>query len=257
LHLLGELKSTYPEIKAVVLLESPKRETIVQAFRLGARGVFSKNSPIKVLGKCITCVQQGQVWASSTELGFVLEALAAAPSVRPLATSALNQLSARELDVVACLAEGLSNREIAQQLKLSRHTVKNYMFRIFDKLGVSSRVELLFYVLSRPLTEPIDLKPGNNGGRPIKDILPINGSRGNETESNAASGRRRSKKRVSKKAIGVADEGEFLNLLGKLIVFAERKSDALASGTPDEDTNGNQPKTTSNQSPILARLVSA
>jgi two-component system, NarL family, nitrate/nitrite response regulator NarL len=260
LHLIPELRSTYPEIKAVVLLESPKRETVVQAFRVGARGVFSKNSPIKVLGKCIDCVQQGQVWASSEELGFVLEALAAAPSVRPLAASALNQLSARELDVVTCLAEGLSNREIAQQLKLSRHTVKNYMFRIFDKLGVSSRVELLFYVLSRPLTEPIDLKPGNNGGRRTKqDVLPINGCRENETEieSDAASDRRSSKTRVSRKPGGVADESELLNLLGKLIVFTERKADALASGTADKHTNANELQTTSDQSALLARLKSA
>jgi DNA-binding CsgD family transcriptional regulator len=57
-------------------------------------------------------------------------------------------LSARELDVVRCVAEGLSNREIAQRLTLREHTVKNYLFRIFDKLGVSSRVEVVLYALS-------------------------------------------------------------------------------------------------------------
>ena len=56
-------------------------------------------------------------------------------------------LSAREIDVVRCVAEGLSNREIAQRLKLTEHTVKNYLFRIFDKLGVSSRVEVVLYAL--------------------------------------------------------------------------------------------------------------
>ena len=264
LHLLAELRSTYPEIKAVVLLESPKRETVVQAFRLGARGVFSKNSPIKVLAKCIDCVQQGQVWATSAELGFVLEALAAAPSVRPLAASALNQLSARELDVVTCLAEGLSNREIAQRLKLSRHTVKNYMFRIFDKLGVSSRVELLFYVLSRPVSDNGDdnspAKSGNNGRRLAKELAwPTNGAGqpGTEIEVDAPSGRRKAKKRASRRPASVADESELLNLLGKLIVFAERKADALASGTPEKDTSVNQLQTTGNRSALLAKLVSA
>ena len=263
LHLLAELRSTYPEIKAVVLLESPKRETVVQAFRLGARGVFSKNSPIKVLAKCIDCVQQGQVWATSAELGFVLEALAAAPSVRPLAASALNQLSARELDVVTCLAEGLSNREIAQRLKLSRHTVKNYMFRIFDKLGVSSRVELLFYVLSRPVSDNGDNSPaksGNNGGRLAKELAwPTNGAGqpGTEIEVDAPSGRRKAKKRASRRPATVADESELLNLLGKLIVFAERKADALASGTADKDSSVNQLQAPSNRSALLAKLVSA
>jgi DNA-binding CsgD family transcriptional regulator len=56
-------------------------------------------------------------------------------------------LSAREIDVVRCVAEGLSNREIAQRLSLREHTVKNYLFRIFDKLGVSSRVEVVLYAL--------------------------------------------------------------------------------------------------------------
>ena len=54
-------------------------------------------------------------------------------------------LSSREIDVVRCVVEGLSNREIAQRLTLTEHTVKNYLFRIFDKLGVSSRVEVVLY----------------------------------------------------------------------------------------------------------------
>jgi len=153
LDTLAEFRDAHPKLKTVVLLDSPKRDIIVEAFRLGARGVFSRNSPVKVLGKCISCVQGGQIWASSQELGFLLEALAIAPAVRPLDSVGLNQLSARELEVVNCLAEGMSNQEIAQRLKLSRHTIKNYMFRIFNKVGVSSRVELLFYALSRPASE--------------------------------------------------------------------------------------------------------
>jgi len=161
---LAEFRASYPGMKSVVLLESPKREIIIQAFRLGARGVFSKNSPVKVLRKCITCVQMGQIWATSQELGFLLEALAIAPAVRPLDSIGLSQLSARELEVVNCLAEGMSNQEIADRLKLSRHTIKNYMFRIFNKLGVSSRVELLFYALSRPASDNDHLIPSN--GKP-------------------------------------------------------------------------------------------
>jgi DNA-binding CsgD family transcriptional regulator len=67
-------------------------------------------------------------------------------------------LSARETDVVRCVAEGLTNREIAQRLKLTEHTVKNYLFRIFDKLGVSSRVEVVLYAFRQgnaPQTSPI------------------------------------------------------------------------------------------------------
>jgi DNA-binding CsgD family transcriptional regulator len=69
--------------------------------------------------------------------------------VRAVDAQGLNLLSKRELEVVRCLAGGFSNREIAEQLGLSQHTIKNYLFRVFDKLGVSSRVELLFMTLSQ------------------------------------------------------------------------------------------------------------
>src|SRR5262249_29876742 len=73
LELIVKVRASFPESKIVTLLESPKREVVVQAFRLGARGVFSKDSAVKNLTKCISCVYEGQVWASAEELGFVLE----------------------------------------------------------------------------------------------------------------------------------------------------------------------------------------
>jgi len=72
---------------------------------------------------------------------------ASQPTLSLFQTSDGSLLSARERDVVRCLADGLTNREIAQRLKLTEHTVKNYLFRIFDKLGVSSRVEVVLYAL--------------------------------------------------------------------------------------------------------------
>jgi DNA-binding CsgD family transcriptional regulator len=97
-------------------------------------------------------VHQGQIWASSRELAFAVEALAAAPAVRAVDANGFDLLSKRELEVVQCLAEGLTNREIAERLGLSQHTIKNYLFRVFDKLGVSSRIELLFMTLSQAST---------------------------------------------------------------------------------------------------------
>jgi DNA-binding NarL/FixJ family response regulator len=149
LEVLVQLRSSGWTTKAVVLLDSSKPEKIVQAFRAGARGVFSRNDPVKTLLKCICVVHAGQVWANSEQLGFALDALASAPATGAVDFRDLSLLSEREQDVVRSLSEGLTNREIAAHLNLSQHTVKNYIFRIFDKLGVSSRVELLFYVLSR------------------------------------------------------------------------------------------------------------
>jgi len=150
LDVLADFRTSHPSLKIVVLLDSHQPDIVVQSFRLGARGVFSKDLPLKILAKCINCVQQGQIWATTQELGFVLEALAIARAVHPFHSANLNRLSARELEVLNFLAEGLSNQEIAQRLKLSRHTVKNYVVRILHKLGTSSRFELLFHALRYP-----------------------------------------------------------------------------------------------------------
>ena len=88
------------------------------------------------------------MWVSSRELHYLLQALAEPAPIRLNNVNGNALLSARELEVVSCLAEGLTNREIAQRLTLTEHTVKNYLFRIFDKLGVSSRVEVVLYALS-------------------------------------------------------------------------------------------------------------
>ncbi len=148
-EVLHELRRSHPRTRAVLLPESSKDEAVLRAFRAGARGVFSKSEPVEFLSKCVQCVHQGQVWANSQALRVAVEALASSPTVRAVNANGMKLLSEREVQVVRCIAEGLTNREIAERLKLSQHTIKNYLFRIFDKVGVSSRVELLFMTLSQ------------------------------------------------------------------------------------------------------------
>jgi DNA-binding NarL/FixJ family response regulator len=164
-EVLRELRAVRP-VRAVVLLDSMKEEAVLDAFRAGARGIFSKSQPPDVLSKCVRCVYQGQIWANSEELALAVEALASAPNVRAVNASGMSLLSKRELQVVRCLAEGLTNREIAERLKLSQHTVKNYLFRVFDKLGVSRRVELLFMTLSHTGSGPLPLVGETKGPDP-------------------------------------------------------------------------------------------
>ncbi len=146
---LRTIRLTYPQLRSVVLLDSSRREVVLEAFRSGARGVFSRHDSVENLGKCVYSVHRGQIWANSQQMEYAVESLAASPTVRAVDAQGLNLLSKRELEVVRYLAEGLSNREIAEHLGLSQHTIKNYLFRVFDKLGVSSRVELLFMTLSQ------------------------------------------------------------------------------------------------------------
>jgi len=144
-----ELGAVHPGIKVVILLDIPDRESVVQAFRTGCQGVFCRKRSVKELLKCVACVHEGQIWGSSEEFSFVLQALREPQPLRVVNTAGVALLTKREMAVVQCVAEGFTNRETAIQLSLSEHTVKNYMFRIFDKLGVSSRVELILHVANQ------------------------------------------------------------------------------------------------------------
>jgi DNA-binding NarL/FixJ family response regulator len=93
-------------------------------------------------------VHSGQIWADSADLSDVMEAFSRLAPMKVVNADGLQLLTRREEDVVRLLAEGMQNREIARELGLSEHTVKNYLFHIFDKLGVSSRVELVLYAVS-------------------------------------------------------------------------------------------------------------
>jgi len=140
-------------VRSIVLVPGQDAAVVVNTFRAGAKGVFAKNNAhFNLLCKSVSCVHNGQIWASSEELGWMLSVLETSHS-QPAPLSVVNAeganlLSKREEDVVRNLMDGLSNREIAQNLNLSEHTIKNYLFRIFDKLGVSSRTELLLYAMT-------------------------------------------------------------------------------------------------------------
>ena len=146
---LRQIRDCCPETKTVILLNAPEYNLVVDAFRAGARGVFSlSQSTFKSLCRCVEQVYAGQIWASSGELSEVIEAFSQLAPMRVVNADGMRLLTRREEDVVRLVAEGMQNREIATELRLSEHTVKNYLFHIFDKLGVSSRVELVLYAVS-------------------------------------------------------------------------------------------------------------
>jgi len=151
-ELAREIRATWPEVQVVMLLDGCKPEPVVEAFRAGARGVFSRNESFKELAACIARVSRGEIWARSEHMAFAIEALASAPASTEVDSEALLTLSKREREVVDALAEGLSNREIGERMDLSRHTVKNYVCRIFEKLGVSTRFELMVALTRRQAT---------------------------------------------------------------------------------------------------------
>ncbi len=158
-QVLREIRTLRPQIKGVMLLDSSQPEVVLDCFRAGARGIFSKQERLETLCKCIHAVHEGQIWARSVELDHALEALANSPRVAANNHKGIKLLSEREHQVIEYLAGGMTNREIAKALDLSPHTIKNYLFRIFDKLGVSSRTELLYLTMNN--SQPRDSANGN------------------------------------------------------------------------------------------------
>jgi len=147
--LLRHLAKTNRSTRCVMLLDQGERDLVVEAFRCGAAGVCERDQPYEMLCKCVYSVSRGQVWANSQQLKFVMEALATGMSGRVTDAKGQLLLTRREDEICSLVAEGLKNREIAKLLNLSEHTVKNHLFRVFERLGISSRTELILYVLGQ------------------------------------------------------------------------------------------------------------
>jgi DNA-binding NarL/FixJ family response regulator len=125
--------------------------------RLGARGVVLKQSASDVLVKSIHRVHDGEIWLDNRVTAAVMMAFAKDSNGRPRGDKPL--LSDREKQVVQLVAQGNRNREISQKLFISEQTVKNHMHNIFDKLGVSDRLELALYAIHHRLIEHESLAP--------------------------------------------------------------------------------------------------
>ncbi|MFZ0738895.1 MAG: response regulator transcription factor [Candidatus Acidiferrales bacterium] len=148
---LREVHEADPELRPILLFDRPEPHLVMEGLRAGARGVFSRcNFNFATLRKCVRRVCEGQIWIGNAELEYVLESLTQTRPLRVIGPDGSNLLSRREEEVMRLVAEGLGNREIAELLNLSEHTVKNYLFHIFDKLGISNRVELVLYAVSNP-----------------------------------------------------------------------------------------------------------
>jgi DNA-binding NarL/FixJ family response regulator len=160
LTLLRWLRVSYPHVAPVLLAESEDRDLVVNAFRSGAKGIFLfTHTPFPTLCKCIHCVSQGQTWINSQQMGYVLDALSEVPTLRLVNSNGRFLLTPREEQVVALVADGLTNRGVATELGLSEHTIKKYLLRIFDKVGISSRVELVLYAMSHGEHRPSEWMP--------------------------------------------------------------------------------------------------
>jgi DNA-binding NarL/FixJ family response regulator len=144
-----QLHAMHETARILLLIDSPEREVVVEAFRSGALGVFSREECFGELCKGIEKVHSGQIWATNEQLQYLVESLAVKAPAPITDAKGATLLTAREQSLVDLVAQGRTNRDISRELNLSEHTVRNYLFRIFNKLGTSTRLELALYAINQ------------------------------------------------------------------------------------------------------------
>jgi len=150
LEALRILASNESSAKAIVLTASINNKQIVEALQMGARGVIRKETPPRVLLKCIHSVFEGQYWLGQNAFSDLVRGLQSLSSSS--GDSAKFGLTSKELEVIAAVLEGDTNKAIATRLSISEQTVKNHLTNIFNKLGVSNRLELALFAAKHRLS---------------------------------------------------------------------------------------------------------
>ena len=124
--------------RAVVLLDCSDAKQAFEAFSAGAKGVVCRTDAFEALCKGIQCVHAGQIWADTSQLQWIFETLRDREPARIVSAKGIPLLTKREEQIAQMVAEGLPNQEISSNLGVSLHTVKNHLFRIYAKLGISN-----------------------------------------------------------------------------------------------------------------------
>ncbi len=133
--------------RAIVRLDCSDPKQAFEAFSAGAKGVVCRTDAFEALCKGIQCVHAGQIRADTSQLQWIFETLRDREPARIVSAKGIPLLTKREEQIAQMVAEGLPNQEISSNLGVSLHTVKNHLFRIYAKLGISNRVELVLYAL--------------------------------------------------------------------------------------------------------------
>lgn len=143
---IPELVKRAPDAKLIVQLVESDESNIVELYRRGVRGVVPRSISPDLLIKCVRKIAEGETWIDNQSISWVIEAYRAQASNL---TSPRSQprLSKKELAIISCITRGMRNKEIAYQIGTTEQVIKNYLRKIYDKLGVSDRLELALYCL--------------------------------------------------------------------------------------------------------------
>jgi DNA-binding NarL/FixJ family response regulator len=152
LEVLVELSKLGIDTRTIMLTAGIEREQVVEALQLGVRGIVLKHSALQVLLKSIRCVNEGQFWVGQEGVSDLIHALRRMkPSGHVSGPGRNFGLSSREMQVIALIVAGYTNKDLARELGISENTAKHHLTNIFDKLGVSNRLELVLYAVDHGL----------------------------------------------------------------------------------------------------------
>jgi two-component system, NarL family, nitrate/nitrite response regulator NarL len=152
LEALRELSTNPTLVRVILLTAAAEKEQIVEALQLGARGVVLKDSASQILLKSIRAVMSGEYWVGRESVSNLVQYLRGLIGSSTVASRQKRYgLTPRELEIISAVVAGYANKEIAEHFKISEDTVKHHLSNIFDKLGVSTRLELALFAVNQSL----------------------------------------------------------------------------------------------------------
>jgi DNA-binding NarL/FixJ family response regulator len=157
--------------RLVVVLQEPDQEMTLELFRRGAHGIVSREVEPEMLVECLRKVALGEPWLESRAVAWVMQAYRT-QGVRPAGSRPKVSLTPKESLIVACVTQGMKNKEIALRVGTTEQVVKNYLRKVYDKLGVADRLELALYCLSHRVVEGVGLAKPITQSQPAQ---PTNG----------------------------------------------------------------------------------
>jgi DNA-binding NarL/FixJ family response regulator len=154
-----------PGLRMVVVTADHSRELTLELFRRGALGIVSREVEPELLVDCIRKVSKGEPWLDGQAIQWVLEAYRT-QETRPAAARSKVQLTPKETLIVGCVTQGMKNKEIAVRVGTTEQVVKNYLRKVYDKLGVADRLELALFCLNNRIVEGPNPRPPASAQRP-------------------------------------------------------------------------------------------
>jgi DNA-binding NarL/FixJ family response regulator len=155
---VGDLLRQCPGLRMVVVTSDHGEEVTLDLFRKGALGIVSRDVEPELLVECIRKVSKGEPWLDAQAIQWVLEAYRTLET-RPAAARAKVQLTPKETQIVGCVTQGMKNKEIALRVGTTEQVVKNYLRKVYDKLGVADRLELALFCLNNRIVEGTNVRP--------------------------------------------------------------------------------------------------